>query len=371
MTDPQDSPEQKAAEVPEPVDWGVAQRLGHRMAGRDPLEKSYLAASLQADFTEITARAEALVAGFTGLTSPGPPAPARVLDRQAWITANVASFRRTLEPFTGRIAARMDQSSMAPLGRRAAGAEVGVLLGFLAQRVLGQYDLLGGGPADAGVAGDEDAIYYVGPNILGLEKRFGFRPGDFRMWIALHELTHRAQFRGVPWMKDYFLGLVEQSLGMIEPNPRRLMQALERAAASARKGRNPLDESGGIVGLFATDEQRALIDQVQALMSVLEGHANFVMDDLGAAHVAGQARMAAVLSARRQAGGAGRQFRKLIGLEMKMRQYETGQRFITAVDERHGRAAVDALWQAPGTLPTLDELDHPDRWASRVGARTG
>jgi coenzyme F420 biosynthesis associated uncharacterized protein len=351
--------------VPEPVDWAVAQRLGQKIAGRDPLEKSYLAASMPADFSEITIRAEELVAEFTGLHPPGSPAPAKVLDRQAWIEANVASFRRTLEPYTTKIAERMAQSSFAPVGRRAAGAEVGLLLGFLAQRVLGQYDLLGA----EDLAGDDDAIYYVGPNILGLEKRFGFRPRDFRMWIALHEVTHRIQFRGVPWMKEYFLGLVEESLSMIEPNPRRLMQALERAAASARKGRNPLDESGGIVGLFATDEQRALIDRIQALMSILEGHANFVMDHVGVEHVTGQARMSAVLSARRQSGGAGKQFRKLIGLDMKMRQYETGQQFINEVDERHGRVAVDALWQGPESLPTLAELEDPDRWAARVGAR--
>lgn len=356
--------------VPEPVDWAVAQRLGQKIAGRDPLEKSYLVASMPADFTEITVRAEELVAEFTGLRPPGDPAPAKVLDRQEWIEANVASFRRTLEPFTAKIAERMAQSSFAPVGRRAAGAEVGVLLGFLAQRVLGQYDLLGPPIAqDAALSGDDDAIYYVGPNILGLEKRFGFRPRDFRMWIALHEVTHRIQFRSVPWMKGYFLDLVEQSLSMIEPNPRRLMQALERAAASARKGRNPLDESGGIVGLFATDEQRAVIDRVQALMSILEGHANFVMDHVGVEHVTGQARMSAVLSARRQSGGAGKHFRKLIGLDMKMRQYETGQQFINAVDERHGRAAVDALWQGPDSLPTLAELEDPDRWATRVGAR--
>lgn len=352
--------------VPEPVDWAVAQRLGQKIAGRDPLERSYLAASMHSDFTEITAEAEVLVGEFAGLRAPGSPAPAKVLDRQAWIEANVASFRRTLEPFTAKIAERMAKSSFAPVGRRAAGAEVGVLLGFLAQRVLGQYDLLG----PDRLAGEEDAIYYIGPNILGLEKRFGFRPRDFRMWIALHEITHRCQFRGVPWMKEYFLGLVEESLSMIEPNPRRLMQALERAAASARKGRNPLDDSGGIVGLFATDEQRALIDRVQALMSILEGHANFVMDHVGGEHVTGQARMAAVLSARRRSGGAGKQFRRLIGLEMKMRQYETGQQFINAIDERHGRAAVDALWQGSESLPTLTELEDPDRWASRVGART-
>jgi len=360
---------------PEPVDWGLAERLARRVAGRDPLESSYLAASLQADFDEVTSRAEHLVGEFTGLLPPDDPARALVLDRQRWVEVNVASFRHTLEPFTRRVGERMAQSSIAPVGRRVAGAEMGVLMGFLAQRVLGQYDLLvpeepGGSGGVPQKAGFEDAVYYVGPNVLALEKRFGFRPYDFRLWIALHEVTHRAQFRAVPWMKGYFLSLVERSLGMIEPDPKRLVRALERAAESARRGRNPLDDNG-IVGLFATDEQRVVIDQVQALMSLLEGHGNHVMDSLGTMHVTGQERMSAALRARRESGGMARQLRKLMGIEMKMRQYEVGQRFIVAVEERGGERALDAAWQGPEYLPTLPELEEPDRWLDRVGVRTG
>lgn len=358
----------------DPVDWALAERLARRVAGRDPLESSYLAASLEGDFDEATRRAEDLVGEFTGLRSPDHAARALVLDRQRWVEVNVASFRHTLEPFTRRVAARMDQSSFAPLGRTVAGAEMGVLLGFLAQRVLGQYDLLvpedPEDPADPLGTSNRDAVYYVGPNVLTLEKRFGFRPGDFRLWIALHEVTHRAQFRAVPWMKGYFLSLVERSLGMIEPNPKRLVRALERAAEAARRGRNPLDD-GGLVGLFATDEQRVVIDQVQALMSLLEGHGNVVMDRLGQRHVTGQERMSAVLRARRQTGGMARQLRKMMGIEMKMRQYEIGERFIVAVEQRAGLGALDEAWRGPEFLPTLRELEDPDEWLARVGARTG
>jgi coenzyme F420 biosynthesis associated uncharacterized protein len=350
---------------PDPVDWRLAERLARRVAGRDPLEGSYLAASLQADFEVATVRAEALVGEFTGLRAPDDPARALVLDRQGWVDANVASFRRTLEPFTRRVGERMAKSAFAPVGRSVAGAEMGVLLGFLAQRVLGQYDLLVPEEGE-----NSDAVYYVGPNILSLEKRFGFRPGDFRLWIALHEVTHRAQFRAVPWMKDYFLSLVQGSLSMIEPDPKRLVRALERAAESARRGRNPLDD-GGIVGLFATDEQRVVIDQVQALMSLLEGHGNVVMDRLGEVHVRGVDRMSSVLKARRATGGVSKQLRKLFGIEMKMRQYEVGERFITAIEERQSLSALDAAWRSPDHLPTLPELEDPDRWLDRVGARTG
>lgn len=346
--------------TPEPVDWNLAERLARRVAGHHPLEQSYLASGLDADFERLTARAEALVGEFTGLVPPDR-ASAMVLDRQAWVEVNLASFRRTLEPFTSRLGERMATSRAAPVGRSVAGAEMGVLLGFLGQRVLGQYDLLV--PEERG----GDAVYYVGPNILALEKRFGFRPGDFRLWIALHEVTHRAQFRAVPWMKGYFLSLVERSLELIEPDPKRLVRALERAAGAARAGRNPLDD-GGFVGLFATPDQRAVIDEIQALMSLLEGHGNFVMDRLGVVHVTGVDRMSAVLKARRSAGGVSGQMRKLFGLEMKMRQYETGERFILAVEEQAGLTALDAAWQGSEHLPTMAELEDPARWLDRVPA---
>lgn len=352
--------------VPDPVDWALAERLARRVAGRDPLESSYLSSSLQSDFEEVTSRAEELVGEFTGLRAPEDPARALVLDRGMWVGANVASFRKVLEPFTRRVGERMAKSAVAPVGRTVAGAEMGVLLGFLAQRVLGQYDLLV--PEDTPDS-PADAVYYVGPNILALEKRFGFRPGDFRLWIALHEVTHRAQFRAVPWMKGYFLSLVEGSLGMIEPDPKRLVRVLERAAKSARRGRNPLDD-GGLVGLFASDEQKLVIDQVQALMSLLEGHGNVVMDRLGRRHVVGQERMSAALKARRQTGGVAKQMRKLMGIEMKMRQYEVGERFITQIEARHGIEALDAAWRSPDSLPTLSELEDPERWLERVGVRT-
>jgi coenzyme F420 biosynthesis associated uncharacterized protein len=344
----------------------MAERLARRLAGHDPLEESYLAASLQVDFDGVTARAEQLVGEFTGLVSSGGPAKAAVLDRQAWVDANIRSFRNTLEPFTRRVGERMAQSAFAPAGRAVAGAEMGVLMGFLAQRVLGQYDLLV--PDEAGA--DADAVYYVGPNILVLEKRYGFRPGDFRLWIALHEVTHRAQFRAVPWMKGYFLSLVDASLGLIEPDPKRLVRALERAAEAARRGRNPLDD-GGIVALFATDEQKVVIDQVQALMSLLEGHGNVVMDRLGKQHVTGVERMSAALKARRQSGGLGGQIRKLTGIEMKMRQYEIGEQFITHLEETVGIEALDAAWRGPDCLPTMAELEAPERWLERIGTLTG
>jgi len=346
----------------DPLDWGLAERVARRVAGREPLAASYLAESLRDDFRTLTADAERLVAEHTGLVAPGP-ARAIVVDRGAWVSANVRSMRRLLEPLTARVGERMAGSRAAPLGRRIAGTETGVLLGYLAQRVLGQYDLLVLDEDDE----DADAVYYVGGNILLLEKRFAFRPRDFRLWIAIHECTHRAQFTGVPWLKPYYLSLVDQSLASIDPDPRRLVQALTRAAEELRGGRNPLDD-GGLVALLASEEQRGALANVQSLMSLLEGHGNRVMNTLGRAHVSGQARMARVLQSRRQTSGAIAVLHKLVGLESKMRQYEVGEAFIETVDREAGPRAIDAAWRGPEWLPSAAELRDPTAWLTRVGA---
>jgi coenzyme F420 biosynthesis associated uncharacterized protein len=348
-----------AEPVHDPIDWALAERVARRFAGREPLAASYLAGSLRDDFESVTTQAEALVADYTGLRAPGP-ARAQVVNRASWVEANISSMSRLLQPLTARVGERMASSRVAPIGRRVAGTETGVLLGYLAQRVLGQYDLL--------VLDDDasaDAVYYVGGNILALEKRFAFRPRDFRLWIAIHEVTHRAQFTGVPWMKPYYLSLVESTLQSIDPDPRRLVQALARAAEEFRSGRNPLDD-GGLVALLASEEQRGALANVQALMSLLEGHGNSVMNQLGREHVAGQARMARVLQQRRQSAGMAAFLQKLVGLESKMRQYEVGEAFVAAVEREAGPRGIDAAWKGPEFLPTVDELSRPREWLTRV-----
>jgi coenzyme F420 biosynthesis associated uncharacterized protein len=362
--------------APDPVDWATARRVARFVAGRDPLADSYLAASLQTDFDALTVRAEDLVAGYTGLRAPGH-ARAAVLDRRDWAESNITSMQALLDPLMQRFGARLAHNPVAPVSRRVAATELGGLLGYMAKRVLGQYDLLvpdapgvssgaaTGAPNGVAPGVHTDAVYYVGANILGLEKRFAFRPADFRLWIAIHEVTHRAQFTGVPWMRGYFLGLVREALELVDPDPRTIMRAVSSALDEVRAGRNPLDE-GGLVGLFATPEQRGVLGQVQALMSVLEGHGNVVMDDLGREYVAGQERMSRVLSQRRKIGGVTGLLHKLLGIEQKMRQYEVGEGFVRGVYDIAGRRAFDAVWEAPENLPTVPELSAPELWLRRV-----
>ena len=181
----------------------------------------------------------------------------------------------------------------------------------------------------------------------------------------MHEVTHRAQFAGVPWMRGHFLGLVQQAFDAVDPDPRSVLQAVTRALEEMRQGRNPLDE-GGLVGLFATPEQRVVLGQVQALMSLLEGHGNYVMTELGRRYVPGEERMDRVLHQRRNQGGVTGTMHKLLGLEQKMRQYEVGEHFVRAAVDLAGPGAVDRAWVSPDHLPTLAELDDPASWLARV-----
>jgi coenzyme F420 biosynthesis associated uncharacterized protein len=351
--------------VTEPVNWDLAAKVAAKVAGSDPLAQSYHYASLAADFEEATARAEQLVAEETGLVSLAGPARARVTDRQGWVTANVASFQRLVGPLTRRIADRLASPPVAAVGRHLAGVEVGTLLGWMSTRVLGQYDLLLVEDEDAE---NQDIVYYVGPNVLSIEKRYAFPPAQFRLWLALHEVTHRAQFTGVAWMRDYFVGLVEQAMGSVDPDPKLLLEGLRRAVEEVRAGRNPLAD--GLVSLLAGNEQAAVLRQVQALMSLLEGHGDITMDRAGAGAVPEADRFSRVLRERRQEiNPVGRFVQQLVGLEAKMRQYEQGEGFIRAVEATGGRRVLDRAWEAPEWLPTLEEIKQPALWSARVRAQ--
>ena len=348
-----------------PIAWDVAERVGIRVAGRVPLSESYHGASLERDFQELTADAERMVERHTGLRSLVGPARAKVTDRPGWIRANVASFQRLIRPFTDKLADKLPPNPvMAGVTRSVAGAEVGVLLGWMSTRVLGQYDMLLIEGDDG--AGDQDMVYFVGPNILSLEKRYAFPPREFRLWIALHELTHRAQFTGVPWLRPYFLSLVNSSISGFEPDPRRFLAALRTAVDDVRAGRNPLDE-GGLVTMLASPEQRAVLAKVQGLMSVLEGHGDLTMDRAGTALVPSASRFQEVMHQRRASTGVTRLVQRLVGLEAKLRQYQEGEAFLEAI-EAAGPRNVELLWRGPEWLPDAAEIRHPQAWLDRVAA---
>ncbi len=348
-----------------PVDWHLAARVATKVAGREPFAESYHWDSLEPDFAEFTAEAEELVAQATGLRSLSGSARARVTDRPGWIQANVASFQRLLRPLTDKVGSHMGNSPIAPVARSIAGAELGALLGWMSTRVLGQYDLLVIEDEDPE---DQDIVYYVGPNILALEKRFAFPPREFRLWLALHEVTHRAQFTGVEWMRPHFLSLVESTVDAVEPDPQRFVEALKRVTDAVREGRKPLDD-GGLAMLLAGDEQREVLEQMSGLMSLLEGHGDVTMDRAGAELIPSADRFGRVLRARRkQVRGPARLIQRLVGLEAKLSQYAQGEHFIAVVEEAGGTELLDRAWERPENLPSLDEIRSPDTWVDRIRA---
>jgi len=352
----------------DPIGWDLAERVAIRVGGREPFADSYHSDSLIPDFDELTAEAEILVTRETGLVSAAGPARARVTDRAGWVRANLASFRRLLGPLTDRLGTKVSANPVAArVTQTLTGIEVGTLLGWMSTRVLGQYDLL---LVEGEAADDQDLVYYVGPNVLSLEKRFAFPPREFRLWLALHEVTHRAQFTGIPWLRPHFLSLVEESLGAVDPDPKRLVAALRRAVEEVRAGRNPLDE-GGLVALLASPDQQEVLAKIGGMMSLLEGHGDVTMDRAGADQIPNAERFGQVLRQRRQQLNPAAKFlQKLIGLEAKMKQYEQGERFIEAVEAAGGPALLDRAWEGPHNLPGLAEIREPRLWIDRVQTRT-
>ena len=345
------------------VDWAFAEQVAARIAGNDPFASSYHRHGMERDFEEFTARAQVYVEAETGLTSTAGAARARVVDRIDWVRANLASYQRLLRPVLQRMDDRLVGPTAAVSGK-IAGAEMGALLGWMSTRVLGQYDLLVLEDEDPE---DQDLVYYVGPNILSLEKRHSFPPSEFRLWVALHEVTHRTQFTGVPWLRPHFLSLVGELMDAADPDPTKIFTAVGRIAEGVRTRTNPLDE-GGIAALFATPHQREVMDQVGGLMSLLEGHGDVTMDRAAASEIPSQARFARVLRARRSEMNLAAKFlQRLIGLEAKLAQYEQGERFIEAVERVGGPELLNRAFEQAENLPSLAETREPSTRLDRVG----
>jgi coenzyme F420 biosynthesis associated uncharacterized protein len=354
------------------ISWETAAHVAARVARRQPPLTLPQRRTLERDFEELTAEAEELVAAETGLRSLAGAARARVADRAQWVDANVASFQRLLRPVTDKLEARLERGGgwsplPANVSRVITGTEVGLLLGWMSTRVLGQYDQL---LIEDERPEDQDIVYYVGPNIVSLERKYGFPPREFRLWLALHEVTHRVQFTGVPWMREHFLGLVERALAGIEPDPKQLLAALRRSVDQIRSGHNPLEE-GGLVTLIAGPEQYAAIQEIGGLMSLLEGHGDVTMDRAGVARIPNAARFSRTLRERRRQRGMAKLLSVLIGLDAKLRQYEQGERFIAEVEGAGGPDLFAKVWEGPSWLPSWSEIRTPADWIARARAASG
>jgi coenzyme F420 biosynthesis associated uncharacterized protein len=348
--------------APSPIDWDRAERvaLGIAARRRPPAEvPSFDASPVLAAVPEVEDAIEAV----TGLRPAHGPAEVQFVDRPTWIRANLASFRNLLTPLLDQWGEKAAASPTASsIGRQVAGAEVGALLGWMSTRVLGQYDIL------VGRAPDDDAVYLVAPNLADIEQRYGFDATEFRTWVLLHELTHRAQFTGVPWMRDHFTGLVEQSLTFANPDLAAFTDALKAALRNRREASAQVGD-GGVFGLLAVPEQRAVMAQVGGLMSLLEGHGDITMTRAAGDMVPNAERFERILRERRRnSNPLSRTVMRLAGIEAKLNQYAAGARFIGAIEDAEGERAVDRCWQSPEHLPTLDEVRVPANWLARMAA---
>jgi coenzyme F420 biosynthesis associated uncharacterized protein len=330
------------------IDWVLARRIGGFVACRPPG-----GVALAGDLDAIATDARERIERYTGMTPLRPIPPPQAVDRATWLEINHTGMKAMLDP----LGAKLDRPGVtAALGGVVVGAEIGALTGYLAQRVLGQYEL---------VLLDADAperLLMVAPNLREAATRLDVDEADLVTWVCVHEVTHAVQFTAVPWLREHLAGHLRQLLESVDVklDPLTLLKApsLERL------------KQGGLVTLVAGPERMAIIDSVQATMAVVEGHAEHVMDAVGKDVLPSIDELRSALNRRRKEKSPAQiLFEKLLGLEMKMRQYELGRAFCDAVVDAGGIQALNRVWADPGSLPTLGEIEAPELWLERTSRR--
>jgi coenzyme F420 biosynthesis associated uncharacterized protein len=336
------------------VDWELAVSIGSRLAGAGPEVSAADAAATVAELRNGADRSTAYVHDFTGLDAGALTAPVLVVDRSAWIRANTEGFARLIGPVIEKVAEKKGPPGPVTqaVGSRITGAEVGGLLGFMGSKVLGQFD-----PFHE----PHGRLLLVAPNVVHVERELDADPRDFRLWVCLHEETHRVQFTAVPWMRDHLFAQFTALAESVEPQ-RFLEEGLQRITEAIKNGRG-----GSILDLLGTPEQKQILDRVTGVMSLLEGHADYVMDGVGPQVIPSVESIRAKFTERRKGiGTVDRFLRKLLGLEAKMAQYRDGARFVRTVVDKVGMDDFNAVWATAENLPTLAEIHDPDVWVARV-----
>lgn len=341
------------------VDWDLASTTAARFGPTGPSVTLEQATEVVADLRRLADEAVGHVAEYTRMTPQIEDGPVRVVDRSTWADINVQGLRTVISPLTDKLEDKVGFLGNA-VGAKVTGVEAGAVLGYLSGKVLGQYDIFG---APVG------QLLLVAPNIVGMERRIKADPRDFRLWVCLHEVTHRTQFTAVPWLREHFLAEVRAFVGATEPPTASLFaQVYQQVAAAVKAAREPDDARGtSLLEAVQTPEQRAVLDRLTAVLTLLEGHAEVVMDGVGPQVIPSVARIRAAFDKRRNPSNPVEQYlRKLLGIDIKMRQYAEGRRFVQAVLDRAGMDGLNQVWASPRTLPTLDEIADPDAWVTRV-----
>jgi coenzyme F420 biosynthesis associated uncharacterized protein len=353
------------------IDWGAAQRIGELIAG-SPAPGGVRSATVEPVAHDFARR----VSAYSGLALHGELPPLEVVDRRAWIAANLQSMRPMLAPLTERMGE--DSGFLAGPMRSASGvmlgAQIGALTGMLSQRVLGQYDLA---LLDASVP---PRLLLLAPNLAQAARNLGVDRDELVLWVTIHEITHAVQFSGAPWLRDYLGGILKQLIDGLQIS---VGGGDGDDSGGARRGfslpdigdiRGIVDRArrGEVMRLTLGEDRWRLVEQMQAAMSLVEGHAEHTMDAVGAELLPSLPRLRAAMTRRReQRGLPWRVLEKLLGLELKMRQYEMGRRFCDAVVEDGGPSALTRAWAGPDALPSSEEIAEPARWIARMLASDG
>lgn len=343
------------------VDWEFAATTGRRLAPAGPKVSRSEVDQLVSELRGATARAVQPVADTSGLHAPDSAPPPLIVDRGGWIEANTISMKGMLAPVLEHVVAsrakdKPDPSeAMRKIGGRVTGTEVGGMLAWLSTKVLGQYDL---------APESTPRLLLVAPNIMTVERDLGVDPSDFRLWVCLHEETHRVQFTAVPWLRQHILDAARELGTQLVPEPSQTSQrAQEIIAALPGVIRGDTD----IMQVLATPEQRAKLAEVTAVMSLLEGHADVIMDDVGPSVIPTVDTIRAKFQERRKGTSSlDRILRRLLGMDAKMAQYRDGAAFVRSVTDRVGRDDFNRVWESPETLPRATEIADPDAWVRRV-----
>ena len=341
------------------IDWDLAVKVGSRLVGEGPEVTSAEAVAAVEELREGAARSTPLVREFTGLVATERTAPVLVVDRPGWIQANADGFASIIAPLIEKLQEKKGPpSAMAEaIGSRITGVELGAMLGFLGSKVLGQFD-----PFHEAV-GEQGRLLLVAPNIVHAERELNADPHDFRLWVCLHEETHRVQFTAVPWMTDHLRSEMGHIIGAVQTDPAELLGEVVRKIGDVVSGRT----DGSLIDLFSSPEQKAVIERVTGVMSLLEGHADVVMDGVGPEVIPSVAEIRRKFTERRKGTSPLDRFvRRLLGLDQKMAQYRDGAVFVRAAIDKVGMEGFNAVWAEAANLPSQKEILEPGLWLSRV-----
>ncbi len=355
-----------------PVNWELARQVGVATAveagdDADPTDID------RHGFEEAVRVAELHVARFTGLEPPGDVARVRAVRRAEWVDASTESLRSMLEPAARRLTSAMELAArdqmppemqsmaglMGQLSPLLMGTQIGQVLGFLAQRVLGQYDVAvpRSGPGE---------VVFVAPNVAAFEKDWSLDATDFRTSVALHEVTHRFEFAR-PWVRDHFLSLVRDLVEHAELDLSGLEQRLEGLDLGSPEAlQEAFEGMGNFLGQTSDPEQRLRIARVQAFMAIAEGYGDHVMEALGRRMLSTYPQIEEALRRYREDRHGDQALERLLGLEMKREQYRLGGQFCAKVAELTDEATLARVWESPEALPSMPELEEPTLWLARM-----